>query len=143
MLWWLRSRGRNAGTRRLGKKRIGTGLLPMGLKAMGSLIEPKWVKRKARLFCLHAACSWWAHCVHNGLRTLELLQIELSHLSLYAIIHTLELAQDMFETMFSLGDLVAALDQKEAFRCAANDAHFTMQALLAMWSRKDDECRSR
>lgn len=86
------------------------------------------------------------HGIIAEMMILEALRVEISDLPIGGIVDIWALAQQVLGVQRSLGDLLSVLRipmQKEALHCAANDAHFTMQLLLALLSTRYEECSGR
>lgn len=81
------------------------------------------------------------HSIHNEIRILASLDIEVEDLPICGILDTADISLEILGRSYSLGHLLAVLDIPscpEAFHCAGNDAHFTLQALLGLMSLQDE-----
>ena len=84
--------------------------------------------------------------IFNEIRILGSLDIEMEDLPIYGLLDTHNLAWEILGAGLSLGKLLTALripSCPEAFHCAGNDAHFTLQALLGSLSLQDDRYAGR
>jgi hypothetical protein len=75
------------------------------------------------------------HGLHNGLRILDDLGVSLEDLPVTGIVDTCDLACDVLGAMASLEQLLVLLSipaRLDLLHCASNDAHYTLQAFLAL-----------
>lgn len=83
------------------------------------------------------------HGISNELLALRDLQIALEELPIQGVVDTCDIAKEVPGYRGSLSKLLTMLDiphREHSLHCAGNDAHYTLQLVLALVEAKSGQC---